>query len=112
METIRFRVTKNHIKLLQRKWVYWQDEKYSEYLGNIYFDPKRPYGNSDIIGDIAEICGWKLDREKDYTTKLVNKAKKLHKETAIALEICLCTLSFKPGLYECEKYEKDWVIVK
>ena len=46
-------VNEYHIKLLKR--TYWQYE-YSEY-GAVGLSPKRPYGNSDVLGDIRELTG-------------------------------------------------------
>ncbi|MCU1325011.1 MAG: hypothetical protein JWN34_381, partial [Bryobacterales bacterium] len=57
-----FFVTSEHLKLLQRMCVGWQDCEY----GAPEIDPKRPYGNSSVEYDILEILGVKPDSEDDY----------------------------------------------
>jgi hypothetical protein len=51
-----FTVTEDHLKLLRRAYIGWDDCEF----GAPGIDPKRPYGNSDVIGDIAEILGEEL----------------------------------------------------
>ena len=131
MKTQRFELKEEHLKLLQRFAVGWQDCEF----GAPEIDPKRPYGNSDVYQDIVEILGLKkmkegiykfvlfgeeclLTGEDEYNIdfgdedELCKMLSKLHKETEIALQICLVTLSFKPGIYECEEYGNDWKFVK
>lgn len=48
-----FTVTDDHLKLLRRASVGWSDCEF----GAPEIDPKRPYGNSNVLGDIAEILG-------------------------------------------------------
>jgi hypothetical protein len=48
---MEFTLTENHLKLLQKMWVGWSTCEF----GAPEIDPKRPYGNSDVIGDIHEI---------------------------------------------------------
>ena len=70
-------------------------------------NPKRPYGNSDVETDIAELLGWELfvdrDGEKSLSIAQYELAQKLHKDTQTALQIALCTQSFKEGIYEMTK---------
>src|SRR4030042_6587273 len=94
-----FELRPEHIKLLSNSFVGWQSCE----TGAPAIDPKRPYGNSDVPSDVAEIlgaagkkcphCGEFL--ESAETDKLL----KLHRETEIALQIVLCTQSFVPGAY-------------
>lgn len=93
-----FTLTSDHIKLLRRFIVGWQDCEF----GAPEIDPKRPYGNSDVIEDIREIL------VKELTDK---EARNIHNETQIALQIILFTGKMKPGTYECENYF-EWKLIK
>lgn len=105
MQTRTFTLTPDHIKLVQKFHVGWQDCE----TGAPEIDPKRPYGNSDVEHDIAEILGWvKVGSDADLSGFLFKKAEKLHRETAMALQIILSTGSFKPGVYQCDMYNVDW----
>lgn len=132
MDKTTFVMTENHLKLLQRMNVGWQDCEF----GAPEIDPKRPYGNSDVVQDIVEIIGctelregvfefdfagkkWLLKGEDKYNIefvgpeddKLYKLLEKLHKETETALQVCLSTKSFKVGKYQ-EKDYGDWVKVE
>ena len=52
-DTRRFTVTDEHLRLLRRAHVTWVDAEF----GAPEIDGKRPYGNSDVYSDIAEILG-------------------------------------------------------
>ena len=111
MEHEYFTLTEEHIKLLSNAYVSWDDCEF----GAPEIDPKRPYGNSDVLNDIAKIigaeqkmcphCGEALDELDE------EKFNKLHKETEIALQIILYTKSFIPGKYVKKGYGKDWELV-
>lgn len=66
-------------------------------------DPKRPYGNSDVFGDIAKILdapdGEWDDEELDLHLDAEWRFLRLHVETAIALQIALATGEFRTGHY-------------
>jgi hypothetical protein len=107
-----FEMTKDHLTLLTKMYVGWQDCE----TGAPEIDPKRPYGNSDVELDIAEILGWELfvncDEEKQLSKKQFDMAQKLHKETKQALQICLLTQSFIVGVYEKKSYsDRSWILV-
>jgi len=103
-----FTLREQHLKLLSRMNVGWDDAEF----GAPCIDPKRPYGNSSVINDLAEIlglegktcphCGEYLEEQDEE--RLTN----LHKETETALQIVLSTQSFKPGTYIADKYGIDW----
>lgn len=103
-----FTLTEEHIKLLSNAYVRWDDCEF----GAPEIDPKRPYGNSDVIGDIAEILGLKKNICPHCGECLDSKDEErlttLHKETQIALQIILHTKSFIPGKYVKKDYGKDW----
>lgn len=74
------KITEEHLKLLKK--AYWRYDE-AEY-GAPCINPKRPYGNSDVEEDIAEILGWKLFENKYGETELSkeqsDEANKLHRE--------------------------------
>ena len=47
----KFTLTENHIKLLCRAYVGWNGAEF----GAPSIDPKRPYGNSDVLHDMGDI---------------------------------------------------------
>lgn len=133
MDKKQFEVKKEHLLLLQRMNVGWNDCEF----GAPEIDPKRPYGNSDVEQDILEIIGlkelkegiyefvlfkkkWLLKGEDKYNIylegedeeKLCEELNKLHEETQTALQICLSTQTFKAGTYEADKYSYNWKEVK
>ena len=103
-----FTVTEDHLKLLRRARVSWDDAEY----GAPAIDPKRPYGSSNQVRDMAEILGlpdseW-LDQD-DVIPGAEGRLARLHAETAIALQIVLATGEFRPGRYtRTDQYEIDW----
>jgi len=109
-----FQLTNEHLKLARRTCIYWQK---NAYLGAPAVDQKRPYGNSSILEDIAEITGMELfidaNDEKHISKEQEEKCLLLHKEMETALQIILATGSFQPGLYEADRYDTlSWKIVK
>jgi len=107
-----FRLTEDHLKLIKRMFIDWDD---SAYEGAPAVGLKRPYGNSDVYFDVAEILadGSDVDAMSSYNRDgelkkltLVDGREftledlvKLHQETGVALQICTCTLSFQTGVY-------------
>jgi hypothetical protein len=97
---MKFELTENHIKLLNRGYVEFDP---GAYYGAASLNPKRPYGNSGVIDDIYEILNdkeWDYDEQGDMEDEYVDELLKIHEETATALQIILCTKSFEPGMYE------------
>ena len=111
-----FILTENHLKLLKKMYVEWEDCE----AGAPAINCKRPYGNSNVEEDVARILGWEIPDEDEYEDynkfdelmdELYTKANKIHLETKFALQICLQTQSFQPGTYIntenwCEKWER------
>lgn len=79
----KFTLTEEHIKLLHAMYIRWENCE----TGAPAVDPKRPYGNSYVPGDVREILGWPEteygDDEED------EKAYAIHRETEYALQIVL-----------------------
>lgn len=93
----QFRLTEHHITLLQAMYCSFDDGGYE---GAPAINLKRPYGNSDVYGDINDlIFKVEFDGDSDMPDDLFEACATLHKETGKALQVCLSTLSFKPGLY-------------
>lgn len=101
---MQFTITENHLKLLKRMNVGWGDCEY----GAPKIDPKRPYGNSNVESDIAEIIGVEVKCEECGRGGSDIDLAELHQETETALEICLQTLSFETGTYQREDSYSDW----
>lgn len=96
-----FTITEDHLKLLARLEIGY--DEWTEY-GAPEVDPKRPYGNSDVENDIAEILEWELvkDRYGDeiLTEEQGDRAKKIHMDMTVVLAImCNNPTDFKLGTY-------------
>lgn len=104
---MEFELKQEHITLLRNAYVGWQDCE----TGAPEIDPKRPYGNSYILGDIVEILGEETPDEDNEQYEAWRKTRgqelmKLHYETATALQVVLATESFKPGKFQRkERYD-------
>ncbi len=102
----RFTITSDHLKLLRRAYVSWNDCEF----GAPAIDCKRPYGNSSVYHDIAEILDMPQSDNGDepFTREQYDRMKQLHKETQTALQIILATVKFGVGEYEADKYDNNW----
>jgi hypothetical protein len=108
-----FTVTEEHLTLLRRAYVRWDDCEF----GAPAIDPKRPYGNSGVERDIAEILNepeWQSavaedERHDDeaardyYLSRNRDRLVRLHAETGVALQIVLATGQFAAGYYRRAK---------
>ena len=79
-------ITEDHIKLLNRMRVSWDDDEY----GAPAIDPKRPYGDSDVERDVAEILEWDIDGD-ELTEQQERKALAIHKEMEDVLQYLVRT---------------------
>jgi hypothetical protein len=97
-----FTLTEEHLTLLRNSYV---EQGLSGYeTGAAWLNPKRPYGNSAVEEDIVELLGWPYpegwDKDEDELPSRMRKAAmKIHQQTPTALQIVLCTGSFRPGVY-------------
>ena len=109
MNKKQFTVTEDHMALLQNLW--FEYDAYTEF-GAPAVDPKRPYGNSDVYTDIAEILGitgtedsWGdvqfSDEQRDYMLKV-------HKEMTEVLNIMVRNNGVEPGVYEADAYSVNY----
>mgnify|MGYP001608421679 FL=1 len=96
----RFALTEQHIALLRRARIQWEDCE----TGAPAIDPKRPYGNSGVAQDVAKIlglegkmcphCGECVDESNECAMLTI------HRESEIALCIILADHTIEPGVYE------------
>ena len=102
----KFTITSNHILLLKRMYISWDDCEF----GAPCVNPKRPYGNSDVLVDIAETIGVKFDNEADdpFSQEDEDLMNKIHKEMKTVLQIGVRLGYFKEGVYEAEQYAENW----
>ena len=91
----RFKLTEQHIALLRQMNVGWDASEY----GAPNIDPKRPYGNSDVVGDIREIV------DPDMSD---DEAEVLHNEIGNALSVLLACGQLSPGTYVADAYKDNW----
>lgn len=120
-----FEVKEEHLKLLSRMYVYWDD---SAYDGAPVVNIKRPYGNSDVMSDIYEIVVPGADHKPDEfwddfyesetpeMVKLHEKLMQLHREMEQVVQITLNLAGrgelitvgtyYRPQQYNINKWEK------
>jgi hypothetical protein len=80
-------ITDDHVLLLNRLYFDWDDEAY---YGAPAVNIKRPYGNSDVFGDVAEILGWQWydeDEDNDMPDEIEQRCEKIHREMADVLQV-------------------------
>lgn len=106
-----FWVTEQHLKLMQSMNVGYN---HRTEFGAPEIDPKRPYGNSSVYHDIADILGISPKGEEvepgyiEFTEAQKSEMLELHKETETALQIALATGTFEVGRYETPVYQRKW----
>ena len=103
-----FTVKPEHILLLQSANVSMSAAPFE--MGSPRIDPKRPYGNGDVYGDIAGILDIPTDGDGFYSDEDIAYMANLHKETGIALQIFLSTLGFELGTYTAPNYSREWTL--
>ena len=104
---MEFTLKEEHLKLLKRMYVGWSECEF----GAPEINPKRPYGNSDVIGDIHEILTGDTNSE-NISDELYDYYNNLHYDTQIALQIAVRTQQFKLGRYrKTELYRQNWEFI-
>ena len=97
----RFSLKKDHLALIREAYFSYDE---SVEFGAPRIDPKRPYGNSDVYGDIGCILGIEPDGDDDdFSTEQKEHMLRIHMETATALQIIIRTGEFVPGEYIKER---------
>lgn len=108
---IIFKVTEDHIKLCKQTYVSWWDCEF----GAPAIDCKRPYGNSSVIRDIANILGWEYDDDEyDLPDELYDRCNAIHQEMEKVLEILLhnSDKGLRTGEYQKPLYGGKWTPCK
>lgn len=100
-----FQLQEHHLKLARRMSVGWQDCE----TGAPEIDPKRPYGNSYVPRDIAEIIGVEWPDEEELSAAAYDREREaiasrmmaIHSEMETVLLIILGNAgeAVRPGLY-------------
>lgn len=108
----KFTVTEDHLKLLRHiHGLYWDP---GEGYGALSINPKKPYGNSNVPQDVAEIVeapdsDWEWDYDRVLRAEAEDRYLRLHVEAGIALKIALATGEFRPGRYtRTDARSNDW----
>jgi hypothetical protein len=103
-----FTIKTEHLKLLRATYISWDDCEF----GAPEIDCKRPYGNSDVYGDMGEILGITPEgrdgHELFFTDEQQAYMNGLHEDLRIVLQIILRTETFKEGDYQADKYDRNW----
>ena len=106
----RFEVKEYHLKLIKR--LNFNGWDYCEF-GAPAIDCKRPFGNSDVYGDIFDILGLDYNSEEydsadDYLNAFPANKRYIDdiyfNELPIALQILTSNLGIELGMYERERY--------
>lgn len=103
----RFTLTEDHVKLVGEIYWRWSEDAYE---GAVTQDIKRPYGNSDVAGDVYEaIHGEYWDEEKlgSPSLALTERLLGLHQDMVVVMQILTASVAggfpFKAGI----TYEKS-----
>lgn len=101
-----FTVTEDHIKLAREMNVDWEHTEF----GAPAIDGKRPYGDSNVTRDMAEILEIPVpDEGEDLSDELEERLTRIHAEMGVVLQIALVTGEFKAGRYVLpERYSNRW----
>jgi hypothetical protein len=90
-----FVINENHRKLAAHLNVTWSDDY--EWGAVEFGDAKRPFGNGDLIGDIAEILDWDTpDEDEEWTAEQVATARRLHFEMGYVAKSLLAAFALTP----------------
>jgi len=101
MDAETFWLTEIHLRLAREMYVSWDGTEF----GAPAIDPKRPYGNGDVLGDMREMMSepdaWSDDGLREIHSQM---------QTAIQIILNLAPKSALPGLYQREKYGGTWTL--
>lgn len=88
-------LTDEHERLAARLYIRWDDEME---WGGPAVDFKRPFGNSDMPGDVAEILQWDVDEDDGLTVDQYERAHELLYEMGHVLRDALTLWRISRGL--------------
>lgn len=104
-------VKESHLKLLKELNIGWDDMEF----GGPCVDPKRPFGNSDVYKDMAEILCLDMPDEETQPKKyerFCDNLLKGYQELQDCLQILCQHLTISTGKYECGEYSNIWTKVE
>jgi hypothetical protein len=110
MPETTFTVTEDHLTLLRNAYVGWDDMEF----GAPGIDPKRPYGSSSPISDIAELLHPEYleldddDARDEWRDEHEDRLRTIHRETQTVLQIAISTGEFRAGTYVRRDYSEPW----
>jgi hypothetical protein len=104
-----FEIRRNHIRLLKEVYIDWCNTEF----GAPSIDPKRPFGNSYVYGDIGRILGIKGDIDDGYSNggysdEQEREMGEIYRDLQFVLQIAIATGSFKIGKYRAKLYTTGW----
>lgn len=105
----QFTLTQAHVQLLRNANVsFWDGPEW----GAPAIDFKRPFGNGDLVGDMAELLAIHPvatdDEETHWPPGTGDAMLRLYKELGTALQVVLAAGTFEPGDYEADDYNRNW----
>jgi len=113
----RFTITDDHIKLIRHIIIctdFSQDpDCYPVVIG---VNSKRPFGNSDVVEDMAGILG--IDPipvdsgETEYPVGTSKRRNEIYAELGTVLQIFVRVGRMEAGEYQREQYSSHWVAMK
>jgi hypothetical protein len=111
LQRMFFLMTPQHIALAKHLYIVWYDDNGSGAPGA---STTRPYGNSDVLSDVAKAIGYRPYKDYDdfYSSDEEAYLEGLHQEMHLVLQIFLHTGQMKPGIYKKPDVSEDWVPVE
>lgn len=104
-----FTLTTQHVLLLRNAAVCFFD---GPEWGGPSLNFKRPFGNGDMISDMARMIDIEPvetdDEELHWPPGTRDAMILLYHELATALQVVLACGSFEPGSYEADQYKRNW----
>ncbi len=103
-----FILTQDHITLLRHANVSWNGMEF----GAPGIDPKRPYGNGDVVSDVARLLNIEPiptdDGETHWPLGTTGRVNAIHQELLMALQVVLTSGEFVPGRYVAYDCDRNW----
>ena len=90
------------------------------YDGSPFVDSKRPFGNSNVPGDVYEILDprphnelydYDEEEEEQFADEQQEMYERWYPTLDKALQVVLASGSFEPGIYSCNKYSRNFELV-
>ena len=109
-QELTFKCQQHHLNLLKRMaFGIWRDDSYDNGLVVPAIDPKRPYGNGWIEGDIAKQLGYEEMDEHYWTEEQIKQIRKVNREMTTVLQICMQCNGIELGVYQLNTNAYEWI---